>query len=836
MTTAFSIPTAKELNKADRSQLIEYYRDTSKLRDNWIRKQVLENNRIDILAKEVLGLQLKPFHILLLQFQFLHPENLQLCGRGFGKTHLGNTTFLMFDGSIKKACDIKNGDLLMGPDSFPRRVIETHTVLGTRYKITPFKGESFVCNEHHEIPLFGRRRRNIDKLTTFTAPELIEKTKNRSRGIHDFPWKLKRTGIEFIKQEKELPFDPYLIGLWIGDGTTSEAHITNPEPEIEKWVRKWCLKNNYDLSILKKKGCNRLSLTTGKQVNPFRRWIRKHSDKRIPKEYLLSSKKNRLQLLAALIDTDGYLGKSNGLEITQSRHKTALDILFLCRSLGFAAYIKEKETSIKSTGYKGVTWRISISGDIDTIPCIVSRKIPAKRKITKNHLIVGIKSIKKQWKDVFYGFQVVADNQNVTKEYEPLIVRGDFTIDHNSTVCTEAKIIHLLLKNPNLRILIASKTIQNACGFLKNIKAHFETNQRLEDIFGKYYDPRKVNKWDEREIEVLPRTIVAKEASVTCIGVEGTVVSKHYDVIISDDLIDEDNSTSKTQRDKIRTWFYNTLMPTLEPPDRNIKHRGEHHMLGTRYHYDDLYGHLIDNELKNHHNIVESLDEKLRSPWPEKFPPEWLLEKRRRSGIIIFNAQYQNNTEAMKGEIFQYDHCQQLTEDDWPDHKKLRIFMGVDLAITEEEKNDKFAIVVIGVTRDRSAYFVLDYFEDQIRFVEQTKKIVEYYKRWKPIRCKIETNQYQLAQYQVIKKDYPDMRVVKHQTDKDKVSRAWKLSAIFEDLRVFFRKGIQALLIEHLVLFPNHKYKDLFDAFDLAVQASKMKKGNRKRDYEPGVI
>lgn len=404
-----------------------------------------------------------------------------------------------------------------------------------------------------------------------------------------------------------------------------------------------------------------------------------------------------------------------------------------------------------------------------------------------------------------------------------------------STTCTEVKVIHLLLKNPNLRILIASKTLQNACGFLKNVKTHFETNTRLQEIFGSYYDARRVGKWDEREIEVLPRTIVAKEASVTCVGVEGTVVSKHYDVIISDDLVDEDNSRTKLQRDKTQTWFYNTLMPTLEPPDPAVPHRGEHHMLGTRYHYDDLYGHLLKNELKKHHQIVPALDPKGRSPWPKKYPAKWFLERRRRAGLIIFNCQYQCDTEAMKGEIFQFDHCQQLSEEDWPDLKALRVFMGVDLAISEDEKADKFAIVVIGVNKDRSAYYVLDYYEDQLRFSAQTQKILEYYRRWKPIRCGIETNQYQAAQYQNLREKDKDIRLRRVQTDKDKITRAWKLSSIFEDRRVFFRKGTQNLLIEHLVLFPNHKYKDLFDAFDLAVDTSKMKRrGSTRR--EPGVI
>jgi phage terminase large subunit-like protein len=404
-----------------------------------------------------------------------------------------------------------------------------------------------------------------------------------------------------------------------------------------------------------------------------------------------------------------------------------------------------------------------------------------------------------------------------------------------TTSCTITKTIHLLLKNPNLRILLASKTAQNAEGFLKEVKGHFESNELLAEIFGEYYDPRKVTKWDSREIEVLPRKRQAKEASVTCVGVDTTIVGKHYDVIISDDLVDEDNSRTKGQRDKTRTWYYQTLDPTLEPPSVEVEHQGEHHRLGTRYHYDDLYGHLIANELKEHHQVIPGLDTKGRSPWPEKYPPRWFLEKKQKSGLIIFNAQYQCDTEAMKGEIFKYDDCQQVDDERFPDARVLRVYMGVDLAISEKDSADKFAIVVIGVAPDRSAFYCLDYFEEQLRFSAQTRKIIEFSERWDPIRIGIETNAYQLAQFQALKEKRPDLRLRKIQTDKDKISRAWKLSSFFEERKVFFRKS-QLLLIEHMVLFPNHRYKDLFDAFDLAMTTSKKRLHGSSRVTEPGLL
>jgi len=434
------------------------------------------------------------------------------------------------------------------------------------------------------------------------------------------------------------------------------------------------------------------------------------------------------------------------------------------------------------------------------------------------------------------GYEVLPFHMSMLKYqfHHPESLQLAFRGAGKSTACTITKSIHLLLKDPNLRILIASKTSQNAEGFLKEIKAHFEGNELLAEVFGTYYDPRKVGKWDNREIEVVPRTSRAKEASITCVGVDGTVVGKHYDVVLSDDLVDEDNARTKYMRDKTRTWYYQTLLPTLEPPDENVPHRGEHHHQGTRYHYDDLYGHLIDNELKEHHQIIPALDSEGRSPWPKKYPPQWFNKRRKRAGLIIFNAQYQCDTEAMKGEVFQYDDCQYIEDKDIPDD--LRIFMGVDLAISQKDAADHFAIVVIGMDAAKNRY-VLDFFEGQLRFSAQTAKIIKFYNKYDPIRAAIEINGYQDAQYQTLKDDNDkDIRLKPVNQDKDKTTRAWKLSPIFEDGRMFFKKGGNMhLMVEQLVLFPNFRYKDLFDALDLAVHASKLKE-RKKRRREPGVI
>jgi len=403
-----------------------------------------------------------------------------------------------------------------------------------------------------------------------------------------------------------------------------------------------------------------------------------------------------------------------------------------------------------------------------------------------------------------------------------------------SVTCTITKAIWYLCVNRDLRLLIASKKHKNATKFLGDIKSHLETNKLLIEMFGSFKDPNPKTslKWNEDEIVVMGRTKVQKEASITCIGVDGSVAGGHFDVEFSDDIVDNKNSLTAEMRDKIENWYNSVLDPCMEPPDDEVPYRGDRNRLGTRYHFDDLYGRWIAkidedkaSNLVNSMavNVIPALEENGRSPWPQKWPPSQLMARRRKYGLIIFSAQYQCSTDAMKGEIIQIDDCQPCKPSEVMNlynAGELETFMGVDLAISEKETADKFAAVVLG--RDaRKNYYVLEHFSSQLRFKAQTMKIVELWKKWGCTRIAIEKNGYQGAQLQALKDAYKDIPLRGITQDKDKVTRAHRLSAIFEQKRMFFPQPGNELLVEQIVLFPSFRYDDSFDALDLAVAALK---------------
>lgn len=371
-----------------------------------------------------------------------------------------------------------------------------------------------------------------------------------------------------------------------------------------------------------------------------------------------------------------------------------------------------------------------------------------------------------------------------------------------STLLSVVRCIFEIVRNPNIRILLVSNTQTQVEAFIREMRGHLEGNRIFRIIFGDLVG----SKWTGRELIVKARKRITKEPTVFSAGIDGAIVSRHFDRIICDDIVDEDNSRTESRRDRLRTWFFKVLLPCLEPDGRLA-------IIGTRYHYLDLYGHLMESGFLRSPTVIRAIDGEGKSSWPEKFSAKKLEQIRREAGTVIFNAQYQNDTEAMKGAVFKEEWIRFY--DIAP--TALRIFQGVDLSIAQSTGSDFFAIVTIG-TDEWDNIYVLDCYKARPSFRQQTTIIIERFRRFDPIKVGIESNAYQAMQVEHVK-ELGGVRAVKVFTVRDKLSRAWKLSAQFEDGRIWFRRNMHDL-VEQLLTFPQGEYDDLFDALELAVSIS----------------
>lgn len=351
---------------------------------------------------------------------------------GGGKCLGKGTPVLMFDGTIRLVEDIQAGDLLMGPDSNPRRVISLARGREMLYRVTPTKGDAYVVNESHILSLkrtatssnpqypsqVGGRIVNISVLDYLASGRHFKHTHKGWRAAVDFP---EHAGASLL--------EPYFLGLWLGDGTSTLPEITTGDEEIVEYVEEFAVRigmttstrhNTHNSLVIKIIG----HTNAGRGGTPIMNELRALDligNKHIPQRFKNASRQARLELLAGIIDTDGcYTGK--GYDICLGNERLMDDLIFVARSLGFSAYKSPSRKTCHNNGVTGDYWRCCISGDVDRIPCRLPRKKAAPRAQKKNVLVTGI-TVEPIGEGDYYGFEIDGDH---------LFMLGDFTVTHNT--------------------------------------------------------------------------------------------------------------------------------------------------------------------------------------------------------------------------------------------------------------------------------------------------------------------------------------------------------------------------------------------------------------------
>lgn len=348
---------------------------------------------------------------------------------GMGKCLGKGTKVLMFDGTLKMVEDIKVNELLMGDDSTPRKVLSIARGQEKMYWIHQNKAMSYRVNESHILSL--KRSRNEGSHTkgevlNITVKEYLQKSEKFKSNYKGY-----KVGVEF--EEKSLPLDPYYLGLWLGDGHSYSQRITNVDSEIIDYLNEYATQLQSELVVYSQENrTNNYSIVNRNKFSSeeFNTCIQTElrtlgliQNKHIPNQYLINFTSNRLQLLAGIIDADGYYtSEFNCFEIVQKNDDLLKQIKFLCDSLGFRTSIRKKKTTIKSTGFEGVAFRLRIFGNLNTIPTKVERKKAREWKSKVDWKVTGI-NVELDKVDDYYGFEIDGNR---------LFLLEDCTVTHNT--------------------------------------------------------------------------------------------------------------------------------------------------------------------------------------------------------------------------------------------------------------------------------------------------------------------------------------------------------------------------------------------------------------------
>ena len=469
-----------------------------------------------------------------------------------------NTPVLLWDSSIKKARDITIGDNLIGDDGTMRTVSKITSGIDDMYKISNGNMDNYIVNSHHILTISYSGHKSIfwkESTKSWTMTYFDDKNKcvksktfrtslisdskhfNKSKlnkekayeKIIDFSNTIPDNNIfdinvqEYLKlpkhvkhhikgvlnksvvewKEQDVDIDPYILGLWLGDGMSSCSAFSSIDIEIIKewaiWldkigceavhcenynkresahyyirrrgsknhggyaigdsknsssICKGCLTGPRTLStcdwVFNKKEinyeCKGTNINGDKAINlnPFKELFKKNNlfkNKHIPIKYIINSKENRLKLLAGMIDTDGSLRKQKN----QYSYHIFQNISrkHLLESLRIIAGSLGYRSKISKPSKDGIL-TLMISGyKLEEIPTKVSRKQikTNKNKITRNPMVHSIR-VTHVGKGEFCGW-------NIDKNERFLL--GDFTITHNTRIkggkdCAQSRYIFTRLE------------------------------------------------------------------------------------------------------------------------------------------------------------------------------------------------------------------------------------------------------------------------------------------------------------------------------------------------------------------------------------------------------
>lgn len=367
------------------------------------------------------------------------PDLLIIAARpAMGKMENVNNMILTPNGKIRMG-DIKIGQKVCGSDGksydvtgvFPHGIKDSYRV--------HFDDNTYVdCGLEHlwEVTTRKDRKSSKNRFSVLSTEQLMENI-YLPDGRKNYAVKISHP-IHFEKQEISL--NPYVLGVYIGDGynskNTHSCLISNIEEDILNKFKS--LLPNSDTLNISEKDHRIIRKTFNSNPTDFYIELEKlglnsklADEKFIPKNYLYNSIEIRLELLRGLIDTDGFIPTKNRnqIEYTTTSHQLAEDVLELVRSLGGKATFQEKQGSYKKNETKVLTkkyYRLYLSLPESIIPVLSKKhleKYNPKKRYHKKY-ITKIEYVEKA------EMQCISVNSP-----DNLYITEGYNLTHNTAFC-----------------------------------------------------------------------------------------------------------------------------------------------------------------------------------------------------------------------------------------------------------------------------------------------------------------------------------------------------------------------------------------------------------------
>lgn len=539
--------------------------------------------------------------------------------------------------------DLTIRDEVIGFDGEYKKILAIHNPCKMEYKVTFSDKEEIVCHGNHEWVVFDRYKNEV---VTLETKEMIGKEIDND-GHRRFSMPISE---KFRGDERELIVDPYTLGAWLGDGRNNNPDICGDKNDYA--IVDKILHNGYELAW------DTVNKVTGVVYYGFRNLrqqlqtygmchSRRRVDKFIPDDYLNSSREQRLELLAGLLDTDGTLRKSEHRYTFSTAEETLKDsFVSLVNGLGWRTSVVKYAPKTSSSGITGrrCTYAISFNPD-EFIPCVLERK--QLHEYSKQHRVT-IDSITPIEDEVYGNCITVEDGiYRVGRTLKPT---------HNSTIC----IFYLCwqgLRRPNSHSAMGGHAGTLVKGFYKELlNLMTSTEYTFAEIYEHLHPNHTLICDKSAEDFTITLDLPDRFATITCRGIDATWtgavdVSKDGLLYVDDLVRDRQHSLSPTRMEETFQEYLNKMVDRKNDGAQEL-------MVGTLWNVLDPLERLrkINENNPDYKFIrVPALDDKDESNFDYEyngFSTEYYKEMRQRLDNAEWQAKYQQQPFVREGLLF----------------------------------------------------------------------------------------------------------------------------------------------------------------------------------------
>ena len=409
--------------------------------------------------------------------------------------------------------------------------------------------------------------------------------------------------------------------------------------------------------------------------------------------------------------------------------------------------------------------------------------------------------------------------------------------------------IQTILNFPDVTISAIHASQEVVEKMLVNIKWQFQSNNTMRYFFPEFCPPQRAKEWGTQQFFQCPaRKHFTTAPTFSVAGIESVRTGMHYHIIKFTDIVDEKNTATKDQCEKI-IYAYGMCRNLLIGPKYWID------MEGTRYHFSDLYGRIIDDWMNEEKTSQEHkykvfimgcykkdlkgaaekfTPDELDSPYfltdknekesrfPEEFPTDKLEEMRTDpvTGEDTFNTQQLNNPIGTEDTVFNPKDMRWKTSEELNRIPMQYHIVTIDTADTTNKRSNHTALTTCAVDRTNRRYvvdiqwgkFLPDRIVDLI-FALQFK--------YRPLKIKIEETAFVRGLMPSIKRRsqelniWPNFEFIQRDTQIAKQERIMSLQPWYKSGLIFFSTEIPDYIKEQLkhelTRFPKYTHDDILD-------------------------